>query len=159
MDSTRQQAVDVERATELVRIGLEEHGLPVRDVFTPAQAAELARALHYECSPGTVAEFVRKGYVGPADPAALSPVDVFCLVAALENRRRWKPAPGRHDAKKSGARLLIEQCQAAGAPSPVSDLDNFALEDLLLQLVQCGDRGTREGLYEAVRLKLEGYEE
>src|SRR5258706_671367 len=125
MDQTRQAPVDCERATELVRIGCEEHGLQFRETFTPAQAAELARALHYLCGPGAIAEFVRKGYFGPADPDALTAVDVFCFVGALESRRRWQSAPSRHDAKKSGARLLIEQSQAAGAESPVNDLDNF----------------------------------
>lgn len=159
MDHTRQVPINAERATELVRIGCEEHGLEFRDVFTPAQVAELAQALHYVCTPGTVAEFVRKRYFSAADPRELTATEVFCLIGALESRRRWKQAPSRHDAKKSGARLLIEQCQAAGAPSPIADIDNYTTEDLLVRLVQCHHAATREGLYEAVRLKLEGFEE
>ena len=53
---------------------------------------------------------------------------------------------------------MIERTVADGC-EPLPDLDQHSLEDLLLQLVGSDHRATRECLYEALRLKLAGFEE
>ncbi len=158
MDETRTVHVDPEHARRVIEAFSVQVGLPFREAYSPFDAAELARAHEYGCSPGTITEFIRKGYFGPVDPEALSPADVYCLFAALEARRRWQPCPSRHDAKKTGIRLAIEQLQADGT-APLHDLDDHSLVDLLLQLVQSDNRPLRELLYESLRLKLKDFEE
>jgi hypothetical protein len=158
MDETRAVRIDPEHAERVVADFAEHVGLPALETYTPADAAELVSRHDYVCTPGTISEFIRKGYFGPQDPDALTPVEVYCLLGALESRRRWKPTPSRHDAKKSGARLAIEQTEMQGA-SAINDLDQHTVEDLLLQLTGCDNRAVRECLYEALRLKLEGFEE
>ncbi len=135
-----------------------EAGVPFVESFTSAQAAELATRHDYACTVGTILELQRKGYISAQDTEALSPADVYCLLGALEARRRWKPAPSRHDSKKSGIRLQIEAAQAHGE-QPIHDLDSHTVEDLLLQLTQTDNRTLREILYETLRLKLADYEE
>lgn len=155
-DQTRTVAVDPEHAARVVADFADAHGLPVPT--TPGEAVELARACGYDCTPGTVAEFVRKGYV--SDPGGVADaVWVYCFIAALEARRRWKPTPCVHDPKKSGTRLLIEQMRNAGVAEPLNDIDRYTVEDLLLQLTNCDNRAVREALYEAVKAKLQGFEE
>lgn len=66
--------------------------------------------------------------------------------------------PSAHDYKKSGARLIVEQLQSAEA-EPFNDLDRYSIEDLILQVVTCDDRATREALGEGLRLKLANFEE
>jgi hypothetical protein len=158
MDQTRVMHVDPAHARRVIEDLSAQAGVPFLDSYSPGQAAVLAFALDYDCSLGTVAELVRKRYIAPEDPEGLSPVDVYCLLGALEARRRWKHAPSAHDAKKSGVRLQIEAMQAQGV-EPVNDLDDHTVEDLLLQLTGADNRALREILYETLRLKLKGFEE
>lgn len=153
MDQTRVVRVDPEHAERFVGELAAHVGLPERESWTPAEAADLLRRLEYECTPATIGEFIRKGYFGPENDQALSPTDVFCLVQAMDSRRRWKATPSRHDPKKSGARLLLERQRAEGL-EVFHDLDEFTLEDLLLRLVGTTDHATREVLYEGIVAKL-----
>src|SRR5437764_1423028 len=123
-------------------------GLPVREVYTAAEVVDLLRRVGYDVTPGTLAEFARKGYIGePAGEEWTAPF-VHALAAALECRRRWLPTPNRlHDFKKSVARIQIESLRAEGEPV-FADLEGYSLEDLFLQLVACDERGLREALYE-----------
>ena len=133
-------------------------GVVMRESWPVDATVDFLRRLDYDVTPNTLAEFERKHYFAPADASEMTAVEIYCLMAALEARRRWKPTPSQHDAKKSGARLAIEQLQAQGIP-PVNDLDNHTLEDLLLQLTGCPDRAIRECIYETLVLKLKGLEE
>lgn len=155
----RALAINPEKAALIIGDFAEHHGLPRKDVYTVAEAAELARRLGYACTPGTVLEFQRKRYL--SDPGETwEAAHVFCLISALESRRRWLPTPcPQHDAKKSAARLEVERLVAEGVEMPVADLDSHTIEDLLLQLCQNDHRQIREALYEALRLKLAGFEE
>lgn len=157
-DQTRQQPVDPAHATVVVSALVESAGLTVRDEYTRSDVCEILTRRGYECTPGTILEFVRKGYI--SDPGAtLSPVDVYCLAGALEARRRWGRTPSKHDFKKSAARLRIEELQNEGVENPVKDIDGHTVEDLLIQLTTNENRMVRETLYETLRLKLAGYEE
>lgn len=133
-------------------------GLPVLLAYSPDQAAELAARLEFDAKPGTVAEFVRKGYLKATDPAALTPQEVYQFIGGLDRRRRWKAAPSQHDLKKSNIRLHVEQGQAAGL-APFHDLAAHSIEDLLLQLTESDERWFREVVHEALKLKLQGFEE
>jgi hypothetical protein len=158
MDQTRQVQVDPERARQVVSDLALSAGMVAQDAYAPDEVVALLAALDYDATPNTLAEFQRKRYV-PAVEGDWSPVDVYCLLAALESRRRWRPAPSRHDPKKSGARLEIERLQREGVNPPVVDLDGYSVEDLLLQMVGSDNRAERECLLEVLRLKLAGYEE
>src|SRR5262245_56374046 len=150
--------VDPEHAGRVVGEIAEQLGLPRADSYTPAEAADCAHRMEYACTPAAVAEFVRKRYI--SDPGEVwEPVHVYCLLGALESRRRWQPTPCKHDLKKSGVRLEVERLRAQGVNEPIAELDRASIEDLLLQLVQCDYRATRECLYEALNLKLAGFEE
>ena len=154
-DETRTIAVDPDHAARVVGDFCDSVGVPVPT--GTSDVCELLDRLGYQCTPGTLAEFVRKGYV--SEPAEWDAVSVYCLMAALELRRRWKRTPcPQHDHKKTGARLFVERSLAEGGPG-VNDLDRYSVEDLLLQLTQTGDRPTRECLFEALTLKLSGFEE
>ncbi|HVK14432.1 MAG TPA: hypothetical protein VM597_37180 [Gemmataceae bacterium] len=157
-DQSRAVTIDPVKAEEVVTHLCERAGRPVQDQFTPAEVAGLLSAVGYVVTQGTLAEFVRKRYV--SDPGdQWSPVNIYCLAAALESRRRWAPAPGPHDLKKTGIRLELERLQADGVNPPIVDLDRYTLEDLLLQMAQSDNRMEREALYETLRLKLDGFEE
>src|SRR5262245_47823136 len=152
-DQLRTVTVNPTEARATIEQWCGDLGVPFREAFSAAEAAELARRLHFEAVPGTVAEFQRKGYFACPDAGALSPVELFCWLMALDARRRWRPSPSAHDLKKSAARLQAERARAAGEP-PVIDLERFTLEDCLLQLVGCDQRQLREALYECAREKL-----
>lgn len=155
-DMTRAVTVDPAHAAEVVAGMADSVGLAAP--VTAAEVVALLDRLDYACTPNTLAEFVRKGFI--SDPGdTWDSVSTYCLMAGLEARRRWKPAPSRHDLKKSGFRLEIERLRAEGVDPPVRDIDDHSVEDLLLQLCQCDQRAVREALYETVRLKLDGCEE
>ncbi len=99
-DQNRITPVDVCHAERVVNGLALSFGLSARDTWTPQEVAELATAAEYVCTPGAVAEFVRKGYFGPADPQNLTAVEVYCFLSGLESRRRWRISPSKHDAKK-----------------------------------------------------------
>jgi hypothetical protein len=151
--------VDPAHAARVVHDFADRVGLPVKDRYSPDEMCQLLRWLGYDVTPGVLEEFTRKGYV--SDPGdAWDVVSVYTLAAALESRRRWLPTPcHQHDSKKSGARLLIEQAARDGVAQPIQDLDRVTIEDLLLQLVANDARAEREVLFEAIRLKLSGFEE
>lgn len=155
-DPTRTVNIDPEHAARVVGDFADSVNLPV-----PTTAGEVVAFLErcdYLVTARTLSEFAEKHYV--SDPGdQWDAVAVYCLMAALESRRRWKPAPSRHDHKKTGISLQIEAARAAGVAEPINDLDRYTVEDLLLQLTQCDHRATRECLYEALREKLRGYEE
>lgn len=156
--STPPRRIDPSMASELLEGLCSQCNLPMREAWSHAQAAELFTALEYQATPGTIAEFVRKGYIAPDDPAALSVLDMFGLLGALERRRRWKAAPSRHDLKKSAARLHVEEGRAIGQ-DPIPTLGQHSVEDLLIQLTEADSRPLRECVYEALHLKLAGFEE
>ncbi|MCI0638473.1 MAG: hypothetical protein L0Y72_14185 [Gemmataceae bacterium] len=158
MDDTRVMVVDPVRARAVIEAFCQEANVPFLEAFTAAQAAELATGLDYVATPWTVQECIDKKYFSAADSAALSPTELYCFLAALEARRRWKPTPSKHDARKTGCRLFIEQNVGNGLPA-VNDLDDHSIEDLTLQLVASDNRSVREVLYETLRLKLAGLEE
>src|SRR5262245_24830772 len=157
-DPRRVATVDPHHAAQVIGDFCAHHGGPRLDGFTADQAVELLDRMGYAINLGTVAEFIRKGYVG--DPGeSWSPVAVYCLTAALEARRRWTESPDcPHNVKKTGIRLQIEQLRSEGV-EPVNDLDRHTVEDLLLQLAGSDNRAERECLYEVLRLKLADYEE
>lgn len=153
IDEARQVAIGAEgeREAYLARGG---------ETWTAWQTAAWLRERGYDASEGTIHELMRKGYVGLPDAEAIIPAELSAIMAALECRRRWLPYPNpHHDAKKSGARLLLEQMQHAGNPAPVHDLEKFTVEDLLIRMAQSDHRGQREAIHEALRLKLLGMEE
>lgn len=135
-------------------------GLDAAESYTARQVVQMMRAAGYACTLNTLREFISKRYISPpTDMDAWDSVYVWTLANALESRRRWQPTPNpRHDVKKSVARLEIERQVAAGEPA-IADIDQYTVEDLLIQLVNCDQRGIREALYEAVKLKLDGLEE
>jgi hypothetical protein len=133
-------------------------GMPMQDEFDRDGVAALLRSCGYDCTPGVVAEFVRKSYI--SEPEVWTAPYVHALTAALECRRRWLPTPNvYHDPKKSAQRLEIERLQNEGVNPPIDDLDQHTVEDLLIQLVQHDQRHVREALYECLRFKLDGFEE
>src|SRR5262245_59092489 len=128
--TSRAARVDPAHAAQVVGDYVENIGLPRKDEFTEAEVCELLTGLGYAISPRTLTEFVEKSYI--AEPGATwDCTAVYCFAAALESRRRWGPTPNRHDAKKSGARLQIEQIMAGGVAEPVTGLDAHTVEDLL----------------------------
>jgi len=158
VDQSRAVVIDPRHATQVVGDFAESVGLPRAESYSPAQACLLLGRLGYDCPLNTIREFTAKGYIGdPGDTWA--PVNVYCLMAALEARRRWLRTPCVHDAKKTGVRLMLEQRLNEGINPPVDDLDSHSVEDLLLQLIGSDNRAERECLFEVLRLKLAGYEE
>ena len=155
-DPTRTVPVDPRHAARVVGDFAATVGLA-----TPANAAEaieLLTKLDYAVSKRTLEEFIERKYI--SDPGdAWDCVAVYCLMGALESRRRYKSADRRHDFKKTGIRLEIERLRAEGIDPPIHDIDDITLEDLLLQITQCDQRAIREALYETLREKLRGYEE
>lgn len=147
--------VEPEKARAAIERFCADFGTPFRDTWTMAEVAAYLSSLDYDANPGTVGEFIRKGYFICPDATALQVQDLYSLQLSLEARRRWKRAPSIHDMKKSAMRLRIE-----GTPGgdPVYDLD-LTLEDLLLLIVQEQQPQMREALYECARLKLQGFEE
>lgn len=134
--------------------------MPYLGAFDRDDVAALLRACGYDCTPGVVAEFIRKGYVSEPPDDSWTPPYVHALCASLECRRRWLPTPNAfHDAKKSAQRIEIERMVADGIEEPVADLDRHSIEDLLIQLTQSESRMHREALHECLRLKLRGFEE
>ena len=82
------------------------------------------------------------------DPAKADElVAIFCA-------RAGRPVPDSFT-RAEAADLLA----AAGVDPPISDLDAFTIEDLLLRITRSDDRLEREFCYEALRLKLNGFEE
>ena len=129
--------------------------LPRPEFFTVDQVVELLDAFGYAITPGTILEFDRKHYAAqPATPLWNS-MFVHQLACALEKHKRWKKWPNpRHDGKKAGARLIVEQAEAEGRPSPWEDLDEQSLENLLLAINFHDERGDRAMVFEAIREKL-----
>lgn len=155
-DQTRIVSVDPAHAERVVADFAASVGLAVPT--NAAEVVELLDRLDYDCTPRTLEQFIERGYI--SDPGdCWDCVAVYCLLGGLESRRRWKPTPSKHDLKKSGARLEIEKLQAEGIDPPVVDLDRTTVEDLLIQLTQCDQRAIREVIFEALKLKLAGYEE
>ena len=60
---TRAVTVDPAKAGQVIGDFCERYGLPRRESFTPAELCELLGKMGYDCTPGTLGEFVRKGYV------------------------------------------------------------------------------------------------
>lgn len=154
--NARAVPVDAEHAATVVADLAAGVGLPTPT--TAEEVVEMLTKLDYDVTRGTVAEFARKKYFGPDPGDAWTPADVYAFMAALEARRRWRPTPSRHDMKKSGFRIEVERLQAEGV-TPVHDLDDHTLEDLLLQIAQADNRMLREALLESINLKLRHFEE
>jgi hypothetical protein len=149
-------AIQREQADAWMMQALELLGWPPdKDQFTPTEVVEILAKQDYAIGPATIPEFIRKGYIPDPGPT-WSRVDLFLFMANLECRRRWAPMPSVHDVKKSPYRRAIERARAEGRP-PLSV--ETTIEDTLLLLVECDDRGRREELYEVLRLRLEGFEE
>ena len=130
-------------------------GIDVQETFPRDEVVLLLRNAGYNVTPGTVAEFIRKGYIGEPENDEWTAQHIHALCASLESRRRWKPFPAPlHDFKKSVVRIQIEQAAANGIADPIHDLDTISLEDLLIQIAENDSRGIRETLYEAIKLKL-----
>jgi len=145
---------DAREAEAIVAQYCERTGREVKDEYTAREAVEMLADLGYDVSLNTLREFVAKGYI--ADHAdAWTPVALYALTGALDSRRRWQPTPCVHDARKSAMRLMIEQIRAEGIDPPIHDIDGTTLEDLLLKLVGSDHRGSREALYEAVKVKMD----
>lgn len=129
-----------------------------------SEVVTLLAALDYAVRPDTLREFTAKRYVSPPVDGVWDAVAVYCLLAAMESRRRWRPEPldgsaTRHRHKKTAFRVELERLTAEGVNPPIVDLDSHSVEDLLIQLVQTDCRMTREAIFEAVALKLAGLEE
>src|SRR5262245_5613432 len=114
MNQLRTVTVDPETARATIEEWCSDLGVAYRDRFTAAEACELARRLHFDVVPATVSEFKRKRYFRCEDAGALTPVEVFAWLMALDARRRWRATPSAHDVKKSAARLNVEQLKADG---------------------------------------------
>jgi hypothetical protein len=149
----RQVHIDPIHARRRRRLA-ESVGMLARDEYTAAGCAA-GHAVGVHLHPPHLTEFAEKGYMLDHGET-WDGKSVYCLLAALESRRRWKPTPSRHDVKKSGARLQIEQAQAAGVP--ILELEQYTVEDLLIWLTGSDSRAERECLYEIARLKLAGFE-
>lgn len=160
VEGNRLVQIDPAHARRVVEDHCHAVGLPSPDTWSPEEASVLLGRLDYECPPAVILEFARKGYICPPEnDRALTAVDLYGLMCALESRRRWKATPSRHDVKKSGFRLQLETLIRNGVNPPVHDLDEHSIEDLLLRLVACDERMMRESLYETIKLKLAGFEE
>ena len=138
----------------IVRVICDAVDLPFRETWTLAEAAELLRAADFDVVPGTLLRFIDRGYISAPRTGQWSVINIHCAVAACESRRRWLPAPSRHDAKKSLARMQVEMACVEGV-EVFHDLHAFSLEDLLIQLTTCPHSQTREIVYEAIRAKLD----
>lgn len=149
---------DPVKAEQIVGDFCERIGWERKETFTPQECVDLLTRLDYDCTLRTLEEFKEKKYVANTGDA-WDAVRLYALTAALESRRRWKRCPSVHDWKKSGVRLQLEQLANDGVSSPISDLDAFTIEDLLLWVTGSDNRQEREALYETLRLKLQGFEE
>ncbi|QDU81179.1 hypothetical protein Pla110_29170 [Polystyrenella longa] len=125
------------------------------------EVIELCSASGYICSVETINEFIDKGYMQPPQNQGgrmcWSACDICCLLAALENRERWKPAPNKlHDAKKTAYRIQTELSHSVEAKEEMLQATgNYTLEDLLLMLKRDENPAVRQLLHECVLVKLE----
>jgi hypothetical protein len=158
MQNVRIREVDPIEARRAMEFLAETIGQELQETYTSQEAAQFFSQLDYVCAPGTIYELIRKRYFAPSNPNALNICDLYCIGHILESRRRWKPTPSKHDPKKTGIRLRIEQAQAEGV-EPFADAEGITVEDALIQIVQSDSRAQREILYELLRHKLEGCEE
>ena len=144
-----------EMSARIVAAFCQVASMELQDTFSRAEVANLLRKCGYDCTPGTIAEFIRKGYIGEPAADEWPARYVHALAASLECRRRWLPTPNRlHDGKKSSIRVLIEQAKNDGNEAPIGDLDQFSIEDLLIQIAENEVRNVREALLESIRLKM-----
>lgn len=133
-DETRTVHVDPNRAADIVGTFLDRAGVERKPSYSFAEVADLAARLGYQCSPRVIIEFIGKNYM-PDPGDHFDCVGIFCLIAALESRRRWGRTPNAHDGKKTQYRLQLEEVQNDGIDPPVRDLDRYTLEDLCIHLL------------------------
>lgn len=158
IDATRKMEIDPIHAARVVGDFCDQVDLTRRESFSIPEACDFLTRMGYACTPGTVAEFVRKKYVAEIGDT-LDCTQLYCFMAALDCRRRWQPSPCIHDPKKTGLRIQLEELVAQGINPPFNDLDAMTVEDALLQMCMSPNRFERETLYEALTWKLAGFEE
>ncbi|GIW79243.1 MAG: hypothetical protein KatS3mg105_4403 [Gemmatales bacterium] len=147
-----------EKSAAFVRLLCEQNDQHMRDEFTPAEVVELMTACEYDCDADTIAEFHRKGYLPGIHPdqRTWNAQDVFQLVKALEQRRRWLPNSSKHRHKKP--RALVDWESDMDRPDAreayFAELANYTIEDLLLWLTLEANRDIREAFWIAAREKL-----
>ena len=142
------------KSDAFVRILCERADMTFAPPFTPDEVVQLLCKVGYDCTRGTLLEFFRKGYISPPPNNEWTAPFVHGLIASMDCRRRWLPAPNDfHDARKSNALLQVESAAREGIDTFI-DLDEYTLEDLLLHLTGTDNREIRETLYLACRRKM-----